>query len=108
MAETGQVTLVSLISPFAADRAAARDTARHPFYEVYVNAPLALCEARDPKGLYRRARAGELRWFTGIDSPYEAPPAPDLELRTDLLSVEDAAARLATFIEDRTRVAPSS
>jgi bifunctional enzyme CysN/CysC len=108
VAETGQVTLVSLISPFAADRAAARDTARHPFYEVYVNAPLALCEARDPKGLYRRARAGELRWFTGIDSPYEAPPAPDLELRTDLLSVEDAAARLATFIEDRTRVAPSS
>jgi bifunctional enzyme CysN/CysC len=107
LAESGQVTLVSLISPFATDRAAARDAARHSFYEVYVNAPLEICEARDPKGLYRRARAGELRSFTGIDSPYEAPAAPDLELRTDLLSVEDAASQLAAFIQAHTRLARS-
>jgi bifunctional enzyme CysN/CysC len=104
LAETGTVALVSLISPFAADRAAARAAARHPFYEVYVNAPLAACEARDPKGLYRRARAGELHSFTGIDSPYEPPLAPDLELHTDTLSVTEAAERLAAFIEHHTRV----
>jgi bifunctional enzyme CysN/CysC len=104
LAETGTVTLVSLISPFAADRAAARAASRHPFYEVYVNASLAACEARDPKGLYRKARAGELHAFTGIDSPYEAPLAPDLELQTDTLSVGEAAERLAAFIEAHTRV----
>ncbi|HEY4440666.1 MAG TPA: adenylyl-sulfate kinase, partial [Candidatus Elarobacter sp.] len=77
LAESGQIAIVSLISPFAADRNAARALARHPFFEVYVNAPLATCEARDPKGLYKRARLGELRAFTGIDSPYEPPAAPD-------------------------------
>ena len=103
LAESGQITIVSLISPFAADRNAARALARHPFFEVYVNAPLATCEERDPKGLYRRARSGELRSFTGIDSPYEPPAAPDLEIRTDLTSIDDAAAELARFIDERTR-----
>ncbi|HEY4441217.1 MAG TPA: adenylyl-sulfate kinase, partial [Candidatus Elarobacter sp.] len=103
LAESGQIAIVSLISPFEADRNAARALARHPFFEVYVNAPLATCEARDPKGLYKRARLGELRAFTGIDSPYEPPAAPDLELRTDLATIEDAAAQLAGFIDERTR-----
>ncbi|RDI49913.1 adenylyl-sulfate kinase [Nocardia mexicana] len=80
-ADAGVTAIVSLISPFAAQRKLAR--AVHgdrglPFHEVFVDTPLALCERRDPKGLYARARAGELREFTGIDSPYEAPQHPDL------------------------------
>ncbi len=73
MAEAGHIVLVSVIAPFAAARAAVRETARHPFFEVFVNAPLAVCEERDPKGLYRKARSGEITSFTGIDSPYEVP-----------------------------------
>jgi bifunctional enzyme CysN/CysC len=102
-ADAGHIVLVSLISPFADDRAAAREHSRHPFYEVYVNAPLELCERRDPKGLYRRARAGELPGFTGVDSPYEPPTAPDLELRTGESRVDDAVARLLAFVEERTQ-----
>ncbi|HEX5366046.1 MAG TPA: adenylyl-sulfate kinase [Acidimicrobiales bacterium] len=83
MADAGLVALVPVISPYRADRARARSTHRDAglrFVEVYVDTPLAVCEARDPKGLYARARAGEIRGFTGIDDPYEAPEAPDLRL----------------------------
>jgi adenylylsulfate kinase-like enzyme len=66
-----------------------------PFAEVFINAPLAECERRDPKNLYKRARAGQIPQFTGIDSPYEAPLAPDLELRTDQEPVEESIERLA-------------
>ncbi|MEA2663774.1 MAG: bifunctional enzyme CysN/CysC [Candidatus Eremiobacteraeota bacterium] len=105
MAEAGHIVLVSVIAPFASARAAVRASARHPFYEVFVNAPLAVCEERDPKGLYRKARSGEITSFTGIDSPYEAPEAPDLEIRTDSGSVEDGIAKLIAFIEERTHLA---
>jgi bifunctional enzyme CysN/CysC len=104
LADAGHVVLVSLIAPFAADRAAARETAAHPFHEVYVNASLAACEERDPKGLYRKARSGELLAFTGIDSPYEPPASPDLEIRTDAVAIEDAVAQLVAFVEERTRL----
>ena len=82
-ADAGVVSLVPLISPYRADRdraRAAHDAAGLPFFEVFVNTPIEVCEARDPKGLYAKARAGELKGFTGIDDPYEAPLAPDLEL----------------------------
>ncbi len=102
LAEAGHIVLVSVIAPFASARAAVRESARHPFFEVFVNAPLAVCEQRDPKGLYRKARSGEITSFTGIDSPYEVPEAPDLEIRTDAGSIEDGVARLIAFIEDRT------
>ncbi len=102
LAEAGHIVLVSVIAPFAAARAAVRESARHPFFEVFVNAPLAVCEQRDPKGLYRKARSGEITSFTGIDSPYEAPETPDLELRTDTATVEAGVARLIAFIEERT------
>ncbi len=102
MAEAGHIVLVSVIAPFADARAAVRASARHPFYEVFVNAPLAVCEERDPKGLYRKARSGEITSFTGIDSPYEAPEAPDLEIRTDSGSIEDGIAKLIAFVEERT------
>ena len=82
-ADAGVVALVPLISPYRADRdraRAAHAAADLPFYEVFVNTPIEECEARDPKGLYAKARAGEITGFTGIDDPYEATLAPDLEL----------------------------
>lgn len=86
LADAGVVVLVPVISPYRADRALVRGLhgeAGLPFLEVFVDTPLALCEQRDPKGLYRRARAGELTGFTGIDDPYEAPERPDLVLRPE-------------------------
>jgi bifunctional enzyme CysN/CysC len=82
-ADAGVVALVPVISPYAADRERARaihEAVGLPFVEVFVDTPLAVCEARDPKGLYARARAGEIRGFTGIDDPYEPPADPDLRL----------------------------
>lgn len=79
MVDAGLVVITALISPFRAAREAARARfAPGAFFEVFVDAPLAVCEARDPKGLYRRARRGEIPGFTGIDSPYEPPLAPDI------------------------------
>ncbi|MGH1573084.1 adenylyl-sulfate kinase [Methylobacterium sp. P31] len=84
MAESGAVVIVSLISPYRADRALARRIAGDiPFLEVFVDTPLGLCEARDPKGLYRLARAGRIQGFTGISAPYEAPELPDLTIATE-------------------------
>jgi bifunctional enzyme CysN/CysC len=85
-AESGTIAIVSLISPYRADRDrahATHDTAGIPFVEVFVDTPLEVCEARDPKGLYAKARAGEVRGFTGIDDPYEAPTTPALVLRPE-------------------------
>jgi adenylyl-sulfate kinase len=96
MADAGVVALASLVSPRAVDRAAARDVhsrAGLPFLEVWVSTPLEECERRDPKGLYARARAGEIPDFTGIGQPYEEPVAPDLEIRFDE-ALDQAAARV--------------
>jgi bifunctional enzyme CysN/CysC len=82
-ADAGLVALVPLISPYRADRDLVRalhDDAGLPFVEVFVDTPIELCEARDPKGLYAKARAGEITGFTGVDDPYEAPAAPELVL----------------------------
>jgi bifunctional enzyme CysN/CysC len=84
MADAGIVVLVPLISPYRADRDQVRALhveADLPFIEVFVDTPIELCEQRDPKGLYAKARAGEITGFTGIDDPYEAPAAPELVLR---------------------------
>lgn len=94
MADAGLVVLVSLISPFRAERRMARELmAPGEFIEVFVDTPLAVAEARDPKGLYKKARRGELRHFTGIDSPYEAPEAP--EIRIDTTQCDPAAGAAA-------------
>ena len=106
-ADAGVVALVSLISPFRAGRDAARalhDEAGLPFHEVFVNAPLDVCEQRDPKGLYARARSGAIEGFTGLSSPYEPPERPDLEIASDRTGVDAAAAlvlRLLGHPEDR-------
>jgi adenylyl-sulfate kinase len=92
-ADAGLICIVALISPYRQDRDRARATAPvGRFLEVHVSAPLAVCEQRDPKGLYARARAGELKDFTGISAPYEAPAQPEIELPTDRLSVPECVA----------------
>jgi bifunctional enzyme CysN/CysC len=97
LAEGGLVVITALISPFAKDRQGAAAICRQagiPFAEVYISTPLEVCEARDPKSLYKKARAGEIKGFTGIDSPYETPTQPTLELRADLLSKEESLGQL--------------
>ena len=92
MIDAGLIVIVSLISPFRADRRAARKLVEPgEFFEVFVDTPLAVAEARDRKGLYREARAGLLKDFTGIDSPYESPVNPELRIDTTLLTAADAA-----------------
>lgn len=98
LADAGQVALVALVSPFAVDRINARrihDQGGLPFIEVYMAATLEDCERRDPKGLYVRARRGEIRGFTGISDPYEPPLDADLELRASDSPRQSAAAVLA-------------
>jgi len=102
MADAGLIVLVSFISPFASERAMARSLfAPGSFLEVFVDAPLAVAEARDPKGLYAKARRGELANFTGIDSPYEPPQAPELRIDTATLSADEAAAAVLDLIAAR-------
>lgn len=87
------IVIFSAISPYRQIREEVRRTIGR-FVEVYVNAPLAVCEHRDVKGLYKRARAGEIRNFTGIDDPYEPPLNPEVECRTDLETIEESAAKV--------------
>jgi adenylyl-sulfate kinase len=97
MAQAGIITICSLISPLAEDRNAVRATCQRDgitLLEVYVNSPLEVCEARDPKGLYAKARRGLIPGFTGIDSPYETPQSPDLELDTSGMRAELCLQRL--------------
>ena len=100
----GLIVLVPVISPFRDDRRRARETVgSERFFEVYVDTPLDVCEQRDVKGLYRKARAGEIGEFTGISSPYEAPDNPALHMRTVDRSVEECADEVFAAIEDRIR-----
>jgi adenylyl-sulfate kinase len=93
LAQHGIIVLVAAISPLRAMREAARRAATQ-FCEVFVDAPLSTCEARDVRGLYKQARAGHVANFTGIDSPYEAPLSPEVICRTDLETVEQSAAKV--------------
>jgi adenylylsulfate kinase len=106
--EAGQIVIVSAISPLRADRARARALipARH-FIEVHCDCPLAVCEARDPKGLYRKARAGLLPEFTGISSPYEAPDAPEVLVDSAASTVVQEVERILAELESRAIVADS-
>jgi bifunctional enzyme CysN/CysC len=99
MADAGLVVLVSLISPFGAERQLARDRAGDaPFCEVFVDTPLSVAEARDRKGLYRKARRGELTNFTGVDSPYERPDNPEIHIDTTSVSADEAAEQLLHYL----------
>ena len=101
------VAIVALISPLRADREAAAARVRGngiTFVEVFVNAPLEICERRDPKGLYKKARAGEIAAFTGVSAPYEAPLAPDMELHTGSESIERSLEALTRYTFSRVAV----
>jgi bifunctional enzyme CysN/CysC len=103
MADAGLVVLAPLISPYRSDRAAVRrshDVAGIPFYEIHVDAPVAVCEERDPKGLYIKARAGDITGFTGVDDPYEAPETPDLRLDTTGTDAAALARRLLSLLDN--------
>ncbi len=101
LADAGLVAVVPIISPYRESRGAVRkrcEEAGLRFVEVHVATPLEVCESRDPKGLYARARAGEISGMTGIDDPYEAPQNPDLVLSTEELGVEEAAAAVRDLL----------
>jgi bifunctional enzyme CysN/CysC len=94
LAEAGLVVVASLISPYRASREQARELhtlGGLPFLEVYVNTPVAECERRDPRGLYARARRGEITGFTGVDDPYEPPEAPEVTLHTEAHSLAESS-----------------
>jgi bifunctional enzyme CysN/CysC len=91
----------AFISPYRVDRDRIRAAHREHFHEVYINAPLHVCEARDVKGLYRKARAGELKEFTGISAPYEPPLTPELEIPSGDWTPERCLAELVGYVEQR-------
>ena len=100
-ADAGIICIASFISPYRADRDRAREAAGEHFHEIYVKADLAICEQRDPKGLYRRARTGEIPEFTGVSSPYEAPEDAQLTVDTGEQSIEDCIKALGDYVESR-------
>jgi len=106
MADAGAVVITAFISPYRMDRRRAREIALEgnaEFIEVFVDAPLEVCEARDPKNLYKKARAGEIREFTGIDAPYEAPEDPEIVVRTDQQTVDESVATILEQLLPRLR-----
>jgi bifunctional enzyme CysN/CysC len=106
MADSGTVVITAFISPYRMDRSRAREIALEgnaEFIEVFVDAPLEVCEARDPKNLYKKARAGQIREFTGIDAPYEAPEDPEIVVRTDQQTVDESVAAILEQLLPRLR-----
>ncbi|WP_324719218.1 adenylyl-sulfate kinase [Salinimicrobium sp. HB62] len=100
--DAGMITITAFISPLKEDREQARAIIGDDnFIEVFVNTPLEVCEERDVKGFYKKARAGEIKNFTGISAPYEAPKNPDFEIKTEEESVEDAVGRLFSYLKEK-------
>ena len=100
MAGTGLIVIVAFISPFRSGRAMARNMMGDgKFAEIFIDTPIDVCEKRDPKGLYAKARKGELSDFTGIDSPYEPPEKPDVHIKTLDLSADEAADKVICFLK---------
>lgn len=98
--DAGVITITAFISPYRADRDTARQTVgQGDFFEVFCDTPIEVCEHRDPKGLYKKARAGEIKGFTGIDDPYEAPEKPELVIDASKLTPEAAAVALIELLE---------
>ncbi|MDJ0917320.1 MAG: adenylyl-sulfate kinase [Woeseiaceae bacterium] len=102
--DAGTISLSSFISPYRADRDEVRalhEAAGLPFVEVFVDCSLEVAEQRDPKGLYKKARAGEIKNFTGIDDPYEPPPKPEIHLKTDEMSIEDEVQIIMDYLLEK-------
>jgi adenylyl-sulfate kinase len=95
MNEAGVIVITAFISPYIEDRRRAREVIGHePFLETFIDTPLEICEMRDPKGLYKKARSGEIPQFTGITDPYEPPAEPEIVLKTESLSVDQSVEKL--------------
>jgi adenylylsulfate kinase len=108
-ADAGLITMTSFISPYRKDRdnvRALHETDRLPFIEIHVCTPIEICEQRDPKGLYKKARAGQLNNFTGIDDPYEPPLTPELTIDAASVSPQEATVRLLSLLEERGIIPP--
>ena len=100
--DAGTIVLTAFISPFQKERDAVRELVeRGEFIEVFVDTPLEVCESRDPKGLYKKARNGEIPNFTGISSPYEAPTKPEIHIINDNISIEDVAQKVIDYLETK-------
>ncbi|KAI7574293.1 Adenylyl-sulfate, partial [Hortaea werneckii] len=108
-ADSTTIALTSFISPYKADRQIARDLHADtkntdsplPFIEVYVDIPVEEAEKRDPKGLYKKARSGEIKEFTGVSAPYEAPEKPEIHIHSEKTSVEEAVAQITKYLQDQ-------
>jgi adenylylsulfate kinase len=99
-AQTGTIALTAFISPYRSDRDKVRETLKPgEFIEVFVDAPIEVCEQRDPKGLYKKARAGEIKGFTGIDDPYEEPLSPELVLSAATKTPDVLAGEIMTYLK---------
>jgi len=100
--DSGTIVLTAFISPFIKDRQIVKDLVNSDeFIEVYVDTPLKVCESRDPKGLYKRARSGEIANFTGISSPYESPTKAEIHLKTDNMNIDESADKVISYLKDK-------
>ncbi len=101
MIDAGLLVMTAFISPFRVDRRMVRDLVQeHEFIEVYMNTPIDECERRDPKGLYKKARSGEIKNFTGVDSAYEVPEVPEIQIDTVSLSIEECADQVINYLKE--------
>lgn len=98
--DAGIITIATFVSPFRDDRQKVRELLRDDFVEVYVHCPLEVCEQRDPKGIYIKARAGEIKHFTGIDSPYEEPLNPEITVSTHINTLEECVDKVIAYLEE--------
>lgn len=109
LADAGAIVITALISPFRSERTRVRERAgRDRFFEVFVDTPLEVCEARDPKGLYRKARAGDIPAFTGISSPYEPPELAELVIRTDVTPLDSCVDSIVELLRQSGVLAEST
>jgi adenylylsulfate kinase len=100
--ESGLIVLTAFISPYIKDRQIVKDLVNSDeFIEIYIDTPLEVCESRDPKGLYKKARSGDIPNFTGISSPYEAPSKAEIHLKTDKMSVEESTNTVVNYLKDK-------
>ena len=100
--DTGSIVLTAFISPFQKERDAVRELVEtDEFIEVFIDTPLEVCESRDPKGLYKKARNGEIPNFTGISSPYEAPVKPEIHIANDKISIEDVTKQIIDYLQNK-------
>ncbi|QLY80116.1 adenylyl-sulfate kinase [Clostridium intestinale] len=98
--DAGMITIATFVSPFREDRQKVRELLGKDFVEIYIDCPIEVCEKRDPKGIYKKARAGEIKHFTGIDSPYESPINPEIVVSTHLNTLDECVDKLIAYLEE--------